>query len=145
MLHALKNDKNPRKSSSSTNPRVEIVQQRVLLRMFVTAVRMEVADAGNECATNVDPLLWEAVQDQQAALATVKPTANVKSNKQKSKSDTHEELTIALLRSLPELLLRFKSETPVLASLTTLPQYFRKFCCFAHESIRMSVPKKILD
>lgn len=138
MLQALKNDKNSRKSSS-TNQRIEMVQQRVLLRMFVTAVRMEVGDAGNECTTNVDPLLLEAIQEHQDSLTTVKPSTNVKSTKQKSKSDMHEELTIALLRSLPELLLRFKSETPVLASLTTLPQYFCKF--IACTCIDMNVQK----
>ena len=130
MLHALKNDKNPRKSLS-TDQRLDMVQQRVLLRMFVTAVKLEVSDAGNESAANVDPLLLEAVQDHQKALITANATNN-KTTKQKSKNNSHEELTLALLRSLPELLLRFKSETPVLASLVALPQYFCKSTLALH-------------
>jgi len=124
MLRALQSDKSRRKSSSS-DQRLDTAQQRILLRMFVTAVKMEVSDAEIESEAIVDPLMIEALQSNQDALVTAQAT-KTKTKKQKTKNDSHEELTLALLRSLPDLLLRFKSETSVLASLTTLPQYFCK-------------------
>lgn len=138
MLRALQSDKNRRKSSSS-DQRLDTAQQRILLRMFVTAVKMEVSDAEIESEAVVDSLMMEAVQSKQDALVTVQAT-NTKTKKQKKKNDSHEELTLALLRSLPDLLLRFKSETSVLASLTTLPQYFCK--CTSHPSCRIVYHKR---
>lgn len=119
MLRALQGDER-RKSISKGDQRQDTVTQRVLLRMLVTAVKLEVTDAATEDTTIVDPDLADARQAENGSLQTTnkkKPTKG---------SSSHEELTLALLRALPGLLTSFKSETSVLQSLTTLPQYFRK-------------------
>jgi cohesin complex subunit SA-1/2 len=123
MLRALQGDER-RKSISKGDQRQDTVKQRVLLRMFVTAVTLEVTDAVTDYKTIVDPDLVDARQAEYESLQTTKkkPTKN---------SSSHEELTLALLRALPDLLISFKSETSVLQSLTTLPQYFRKCELFA--------------
>ena len=91
--------------------------------MLVAAVKLEVAEAEavTDCKEIVDPDLVDARQAEHESLQT---TSNKKPKKNSSSS--HEELTLALLRALPDLLMSFKSETPVMQSLTTLPQYFRK-------------------
>ena len=125
MLRALQSEKSHRRSKLSEEHRQETVKQLVLLRLFVTAVKMEVSDASSEVAVVYDPLVIEAVQANQDSMVA-EPPAKATKKSQKKSDDTHEDLTLALLRSLPDLLMRFKSETGVLASLTTLPQYFCK-------------------
>ena len=122
MLRALQSEKGRRKSTADL--RVDTVKQRALLRMFVTAAEMEVSDVATESAAVEDPYLVQARQAKQDALVTATTTGARK--KKKGNASSHEELTLALLRSLPDLLLRFKSETAVLEGLTALPQYFRK-------------------
>jgi cohesin complex subunit SA-1/2 len=128
MLRALQGDEqNRRKSISKGDQRQDTVKQRVLLRMLVTAVTLEVTDAVTVDETIVDPDLIDARQAERKSLQAT----STKTKKPTIKSSTsHEELTLALLRALPDLLVSFKSETSVLQSLTTLPQYFRKFKLF---------------
>jgi len=129
MLRALQSETTRRKS---INLRLDTVRQRVLLRMFVAAAKMEVSDVvANASAEILDPDLVLAMQASQDSLVTTTKagTKNTK-KKQKENLSSHEELTLALLRSLPDLLQRFKSETTVLESLTTLPGYFCKCLYF---------------
>lgn len=127
MLRALQGDEQRgRKSISRGDHRQDTVKQRVLLRMMVTAVTLEVTDAVPDDKTIVDPDLINARQTERESLqATL--THKKKPTRTSSQSSSHEELTLALLRALPDLLVSFKSESSVLQSLTTLPQYFRKF------------------
>ena len=117
MLRALEGDER-RKSITKGDQRQDTVMQRVLLRMLVTAVQLEVTNAAAEDKTVLDPDLADA---RQAANELSQTT-----NKLKTGSSSHEALTLALLRALPELLVSFKSELSILRCLTTLPLYFRK-------------------
>lgn len=117
MLRALQSEK--RSSKSLTDIRIETVKQHVLLHMFVVAVKLEVSnDFKSETLTFIDPALLEVFNTKQD-LTTVTSIKNENKN-----NASHEELTLALLRKLPDLLLRFKSESKVLQSLLGLPQYF---------------------
>jgi hypothetical protein len=83
--------------------------------------------------TRVDDEDAEFLQAQRTALAagsTVDtiPTITTLSKKGPSSNvKSHEELTMSLLRELPQLLLSFKSEASILQHLTTLPRYLCKY------------------
>lgn len=84
------------------------VRQRVLLRFVVYAAKMEVTEATSLFQIDADLV-----------------SAMTQHSSKKSKTTTsHEELTLALLKALPDLLALYKGETAVLKGLTSLPQYF---------------------
>jgi hypothetical protein len=111
-----------------SDSRLDAVKQRVLLRLIVCAAEMEVSALSGDGHANEDPDLVEIHKSTQAG------------PKKKTES-SHEELTLALLGALPSLLVSYKSETPVLESLTGLPQYFRKF----PGSFPLTVPTAVVD
>ena len=130
-----------RKSSGSktSENRINVVTQRVMIRMLVTAVQFEVMNIGN-LSTGQDKVVpmtrledddTEFLDAQRTALVGSfrSTSANIKvsTTKQGTTANnlkTQEELTMALLRELPQLLVSFKSEASILQSLTSLPQYF---------------------
>lgn len=118
ILRALQND--DRKKSG--DQRIDTVKQRVMLRMLVASATFEMTDVASGLSV-VDPKLVQAKSSAQEAL---------RADKKQSKKDqtSHEDLTLALLRTLPDLLQSYKSENVVLQSLTELPQYF---CKYDHE------------
>lgn len=125
LLRALQGDERRTTTTSSSNKvdqRLDTVTKRVLLRMLVTSVQLEVSDSA-AVATIVDPELTEARRAENESRQA--STKRSKSAKKSSSTSSHEELTLALLRALPGLLTSFKSETLVLQGLCTLPQYFR--------------------
>ena len=127
--------------SNKKETRISTVTQRVLIRMLVTAVQFEVMNIGNHLMgrdkvtpmTRLDDDDTELLDAQRTALiGSFMTTSSTFTNKSKkaalsSNAKTQEDLTMALLRELPQLLISFKSETSILQSLTTLPQYFCTF------------------
>lgn len=94
------------------------VQQRVLLEMLIRSVELEVRAVAKDglMVQHVDPDLL-VVQESE--------DTNLLPSRKKSKGDSsHEELTVALLRALPDLLDLFKTDSSVLELLTGLPPYF---------------------
>lgn len=131
-----------RKSSGSktSENRINIVTQRVMIRMLVTAVQFEVMNIGSLSTgkdkvaptTRLDDDDTEFLDAQRTALlgsfqsaSTTSSTTTTQKGTAAYNMKTQEDLTMALLRELPQLLVSFKSETSILQSLTTLPQYFR--------------------
>jgi hypothetical protein len=134
LLHSVRQGEDRPSSRSSQGRgrgehRLEMVMQRVLIRMLVTAVQLEVwsnpPDKGDD-AVVVDV---EFASAHQALWKQSMPPRPRDTKKKSSSSNvkTQEEMTLALLRELPRLLTLFKAETSILQSLTSLPQYFRTF------------------
>lgn len=96
--------------ASNSESRLNAVKQRVLLRFIVCAAEMEASPEESAVHDLVDPELIHLRQQR--------------AKKTKTTTSSHEELTLALLGALPELLVAYKTETPVLESLTGLPKYF---------------------
>ena len=126
MLRVLQRDdkkRSKRKSIKKGDQRTDTVKQRVLLQMLTASAKMEVVDATSDGALGaiIDPDVKAGRAAEHTSLQT--------SKKQKKNVSTHEELTLALLHALPDLLTSFKSETFVLQHLTSLPQYFCTYKC----------------
>jgi hypothetical protein len=110
----------------------EDVNRRVLLQMLVAAVEMEVLSSPIEdslLAEIVDGDLLECHHSDDLSGETGK-----KNNKKGLRSSPRHDLTLALLRSLPDLMESFKTEPSIVRSLTKLPQFFCEsssdsFCC----------------
>jgi cohesin complex subunit SA-1/2 len=129
ILRALKGDESnknarmTRKSIGKGDQRSDAVQQRVILRWLVTSAESEVrslASYGGAMMQDIDPSLIEI---ERKLNGTNKSTKNKDIDRL---STSHESLTCALLKALPELLISFKSEMQVMQSLTSLPRYLRK-------------------
>ena len=98
---------------------LEGVKQRVLLQFLVSCAEKEVSSlTENE---NMDADVMEARRSSRNSVPAAK-------KKQKT-SSAHEELTLKLLGALPSLVTSYKTETAVLRSLTSLPQYFCRLDC----------------
>jgi hypothetical protein len=91
--------------------------------MLVASAELEVASVKSEGAYAEDCLDEDYIGARKVEHPV--PSALGKKNQKKALA-SHEALTVALLRCLPDLLKTFKSETPVMQSLSTLPQFFRK-------------------
>jgi hypothetical protein len=136
MLHILESDSSITSEECDDDlPRAErrmdVVKQRVLLRLLVCAAEMEVSALSGDggIAQNMDPDLVEARKSAQE---------NVVPRKKQKTNSTHEELTLALLSALPSLVTSYKTESAVLQSLTGLPQYFCKLFMFVITSSPMT-------
>lgn len=122
-----------RKSIGKGGQRNEAVQQRVLLNWLVTSAEMEVYSlrVSAEDDPKKNPMLQDIDKDYLEIQAKKREsvTAHIidtKKQKMIRTSTSHEELTLALMKTLPDLLASFKSETPILRSLLLLPRYLCK-------------------
>jgi ABC-type antimicrobial peptide transport system ATPase subunit len=122
MLRALQNEQRRK----STDQRSDTVNQRVILRMLVTSAKLEVSDVDSNEVAALDPDLLFVRQQEQDKLKAKTEKKNKAAKTANAIASPHAELTVALLRALPDLLTSFKSEIPVLQSLTSLPQYLCK-------------------
>jgi cohesin complex subunit SA-1/2 len=107
--------------------RQDAVQQRVLLRFLVASADLEVYSLSggtipNSMTQEIDRDVLNIEREQHLERTIV-------SSKKKNRhtSTSQEELTFALLRALPDLLVSFKSESPVLQNLTSLSRYLCKY------------------
>lgn len=97
----------------------QTAHERILLRMLVAAAKQEVKTTGDDdIASYLDPDLLAAQNAEYRSLEIQK--------KKKEGSASREQLSVALLKELPGLMSRFKSDTAILRSLTCLPQYLSK-------------------
>jgi cohesin complex subunit SA-1/2 len=121
--------RNARKSISQGDQRQDSVQQRVLLRFLLASADLEVhsiseSDTNNTMTQDIDRDLLDIERGLHS-------DNNILTSKKKVQhtSTSQEELTLALLRALPDLLISFKSESPVLQNLTSLSRYLCKYRC----------------
>jgi hypothetical protein len=105
----------------------EDVSRRVLLQMLVAAVEMEVLSSPIEdslLAEIVDGDLLECHHSNEQLSGETGKKKNKNKKAASQSSSARDDLTLALLRSLPDLMESFKTEPAIVRSLTTLPQYF---------------------
>mmetsp|Transcript_24504 Transcript_24504/g.36303 ORF Transcript_24504/g.36303 Transcript_24504/m.36303 type:complete len:1119 (+) Transcript_24504:1970-5326(+) len=108
---------------TSAGGRADVAKQRVLVRMLATAARAEVGDV-----TDSSFLLRDVDADVVHAIGGISDGPPNKGRKTGGKVRVstgiqHEKLSIALLRALPDLLIKFKSDAAVLESISSLPRY----------------------
>jgi cell envelope opacity-associated protein A len=103
--------------------RAEVAKQRVLVRMLACAAQAEVVAVAEPgfLSRNVDP---EAQLEEEGSAA---PTKTKKGASKSSGGMPHEVLSVALLSSLPDLLVKFKGDHTILESLTNLPTYICEY------------------
>lgn len=111
--------------------RVEVAKQRVLVQMLARAAQAEVVAVAepNFLSKGLDPDEAD-VEAEENAITTTK-SKKAKGKKSGSTGMPHEVLSVALLNSLPDLLIKFKVDPTILGSLTTLPRYICKCDMFS--------------
>ena len=127
MIRAITDDKIAMTSEGNTaGDRADVAKQRVLVQMLCCSAIAEV-----ESVTDPDFLLSDLDPDESTFLhnhSISYERIGAKSSRRStsSKGLNHEALSVALLKALPDLLDRFKSDPKILVSLTALPRYFGK-------------------
>lgn len=101
----------PSSTRDKAEERTEIARERVMVRILSRAAQIEVNTVAPEFLhIGIDPELVEI-----EGLVTTKA-------KLKGKGKSHEELSSALLKALPEFLIKFKTDTEILTSISSLPR-----------------------
>ena len=120
----------------SAGERADVAKQRVLVQMLICAAKAEVEFSDPDFLhTNVDP---DVVSIMKKSAAEIEDTSGQrKKNKKASTNLQHESLTIALIKTLPNLLVQFKSDSTILDSLVSLPRYFGKSKIFLSWSVKI--------
>jgi cohesin complex subunit SA-1/2 len=139
MLRAIGDDGAASTGGKAEN-RAEVAKQRVLVQMLARAAQAEVV------AVSQDGFLERDVDPDEANVEAEENAVTVsKAKKAKGKSKTysgsmaHESLSISLLSSLPDLLIKFKGDPTILGSITLLPRYICKFV-----SLVRRFPRRVL-
>lgn len=123
MLRAIGDDKLALTShGNAAGDRVDVAKQRVLVRMLAAAVKAEVGSVA-------DPSIFEEHVDPEVIFAEMAilgedevSKATGKGQKKGSTGIQHENLSVALMKALPNLLVKFKTDSAITSSLTTLPR-----------------------
>jgi cohesin complex subunit SA-1/2 len=132
MIRAITDEKIATTSQgNAAGAKADLAKQRVLVEILVCAARLEV----------------EAVADSNFLVSDLDPVVTrVSERKKTSKRNTvtnslnHELLSVALIKSLPNLLDKFKSDSKILESLTLLPRYFGEcYLCQQKQYLRVFV------
>eukprot|EP00569_Conticribra_weissflogii_P004744 CAMPEP_0171342406 /NCGR_PEP_ID=MMETSP0878-20121228/14224_1 /TAXON_ID=67004 /ORGANISM="Thalassiosira weissflogii, Strain CCMP1336" /LENGTH=1813 /DNA_ID=CAMNT_0011845061 /DNA_START=84 /DNA_END=5525 /DNA_ORIENTATION=- len=118
MLRAIKDD-NAAKTAHNVRAgeRANVAKQRVLVRMLCHAVREEVSTVADE------NFLLRGVDAEVVARNVEKKKSVKPRRKATSMSREHENLSIAMLKALPNLLMQFKGDSAVTPELAKLPRY----------------------
>jgi hypothetical protein len=106
----------------------DVVQQRVLVFMLARAAQSQVATvAADFLHQGVDPALAELEVADQKALEemTASKKGSTPSTKASTAANQHETMSVALLKALPDLLLKFKADNFLLTSITSLPRLLK--------------------
>ena len=108
-----------------TQNRVDVARQRVLVQMLASAVQAEVGDvASDDFLSDTDGAF---VNPQTSGGASSGPSKRTKRRKTGVAAGLqHEVLSAALLKALPDLLLRFKTDPAILSSVAILARYLRE-------------------
>lgn len=112
MLRAIKDDKSATTAHNvKAGDRADVAKQRILVRMLACAAQEEVGAVADESFLNsdVDPDMANSSTSEKANKASM--------------GREHETLSIALLKALPNLLLKFKGDTDVISELACLPRF----------------------
>lgn len=120
MIRAITDDKTALTAHGETaGDRTNVAKQRVLVQMLACATRLEV-----KAAASPEFLKQGLDIDEIDSHAEFHRDERKKVNK--SSDINHETLSIALMKALPDLLDKFKSDSVVLQNLICLPRYFSK-------------------
>ena len=126
ILFAISEDNVATTSQGTTaGDKADVAKQRVLVQMLACAAKAEVGSVVNSSFLHgdIDPDVVEAYEKEGTTL---------KNEKKGSRRGIglHESLSIALLKALPNLLVKFKSDSAILESLTSLPRYLSMYSRF---------------
>jgi len=113
LIRAICEDSVATVDGASAGDRISVAKQRVLVRFLACAARAEVgvvADASFLSNEDTQP-------------ATRRTGAKQGRKQSICSSHPHETLSVALLKALPELLVKFRGDVEVLDSLSILPRY----------------------
>ena len=117
MLRAIKDDKAATTAHQVTaGDRASVAKQRVLVRMLACAAREEVASVADDEFKNRGT-------DADTVEMTSSSSTSTKSKGRKGMGREHENLSIALLKSLPSLLIQFKGDLAIIPELASLPRF----------------------
>jgi hypothetical protein len=115
MLRAIKDDN---AATTATNVRAgekaNVAKQRVLVRMLACAAREEVGSVADEAFLQ---------KDVDMDTMEVKVRDKKKANKANALGREHERCSLALLTSIPSLLLQFKGDLAIIPELVSLPRF----------------------
>jgi hypothetical protein len=100
------------------------VQVRVLVRFLVCSAEVQAAQSNSDWPS-LDPA-WVAAKLGRHVVATDDVAAQPKKKKMRLE-EPQEAMTVALLQSLPQLLVSYKGDAYILSRLTSLPIWFRKW------------------
>jgi len=114
---------------TSAGERADVAKQRVLVRMLVCAAKAEVESVDADFLYKfMDPDIITILKRN--ALTTIEESDVPKKKSVKESNNLqHEALSIALIKSLPSLMVQFKSDPSIIDSLVSLPRYFSKSFC----------------
>mmetsp|Transcript_4325 Transcript_4325/g.8293 ORF Transcript_4325/g.8293 Transcript_4325/m.8293 type:complete len:1621 (+) Transcript_4325:123-4985(+) len=120
MIRAITDEKIATTSQgNAAGAKADLAKQRVLVEILVCAARSEVESVTENdfMVSDLDPIFMRY---------SSKGSERKKSSKRNSATSSlsHESLSVALIKSLPNLLEKFKSDSKILESLTSLPRYF---------------------
>jgi hypothetical protein len=111
---------------NTAGDRADLAKQRVLVQMLACATKAEVEAVSDSdfLVSDLDPIVAAQYQEvkKNTRISTKKSTT--------SKGLNHEALSVALIKTLPNLLEKFKSDSRILESLTLLPRYFGTLTIF---------------
>lgn len=113
-------------SGGKGGDRVEVAKQRVLVQMLACAAQAEVSAVAEPgfLSRDVDS---DAIAQQEGSAQPAKSTMKKSVTKSYSGGMPHEVLSVALLSSLPDLLVKFKGDNAILSRLTMLPRYICEY------------------
>jgi cohesin complex subunit SA-1/2 len=114
LIRAISDDSVATVGGATASDRVSVAKQRVLVRFLASAALSEVQLVA-------EPSFLSNGDDRRSPKRTKMGRSTTTPS-----SHPHETLSVALLKALPELLLKFKGDLEVLDDITTLPRYLRK-------------------
>jgi hypothetical protein len=137
MLRAISDDATATMDGATVGDRVDVAKQRVLVRFLATAALAEVgAVAGSDffsSSSGSGPTASDLLVTNTGSPSNLAHQSGMHSKKHKkqkaSSHHPHETLSVALLKALPDLLVKFNSDAAILESLTRLPRYLCKYQC----------------
>ncbi len=128
MIRAISDDKIAMTSQGHTaGDRADLAKQRVLVQMLSCAAIAEVESVTDNDFLCSDMGFDEAETSMYRKRPIIEPASNSK-NSAKSKGLNHETLSVALIKALPNLIDKFRSDPNILVNLASIPRYFGKNC-----------------
>ena len=119
MLRAIREDSSASMDGTTMGDRVDVAKQRVLVRFLATAALAQVGAVANSGFLSNE-------NNSEFVLTSPSHIEPKKINRRASSHVPHETLSVALLKALPEFLVKFNSDAAILESLTRLPRYLCK-------------------